>query len=191
MLCECIYCCNSYKSSYIVIKKIKGSMDLVEVKSAWSPTSSNLLFFVNLKLLWLLLEPYIYHVLLPMMEPVPLVLLTIVDTNHIKMGGGWSFVSELQLHPLVICSSQTENHSENVSVQNHQSFRSPLLVWKRRTICKLYTCFPWLTRIYFLIQANNEMTHLRLAFLGHQKGLWPLFVLGCVGAGFTLWYMKR
>ena len=44
---------------------------------------------------------------------------------------------------------------------------------------------------FFLLKANNEMTHLRLAFLGHQKGLWPLFVLGCVGASFTLWYMKR
>ena len=100
----------------IVIKKIKGSMDLVEVKSAWSPTSSNLLFFVKPDVTMIVLEPYIYHVLLPMKEPVPLVLLTIVDTNHIKMGGGWSFVSELQLHPLAICSSQTENHSENVSL---------------------------------------------------------------------------
>merc|ERR1712126_137410 len=39
--------------------------------------------------------------------------------------------------------------------------------------------------------ANNEMTHLRMAFVGHQKGLWPPFVLGAVGASFTLWYMQR
>ena len=52
--------------------------------------------------------------------------------------------------------------------------------------------YIFLTGTFFVYpQANNEMTHLRLAFLGHQKGLWPLFVLGCVGAGFTLWYMKR
>ena len=113
MLCECIFTAAILTISLIVIKKIKSSIDLDEVKSAWSPTSSNLLFFVKPNVTMIVLEPYIYHVLLPMMEPVPLVLLTIVDTNHIKMGGGWSFVSELQLHPLVICSSQTENHSEN------------------------------------------------------------------------------
>ena len=144
------------------------------------------------------MEPYNYHVLRPIKEPVPLVALTFVVTNHIKLSGGWSFVSKLQQHPLIIRTSQTENHSENVSIKNHQSFRPPLPVWKRRTIRKFYKfnyiyvcCFLLVTRTYLLIQANNEMTHLRLAFLGHQKGLWPLFVLGCVGAGFTLWYMKR
>ena len=45
--------------------------------------------------------------------------------------------------------------------------------------------------IYVLVKANNEFTHLRLAFLGREKALWPLFTLGFVGAGFTLWYIKR
>ena len=53
-------------------------------------------------LLWLLMEPYNYHVLRPIKEPVPLVALTFVVTNHIKLSGGWSFVSKLQQHPLII-----------------------------------------------------------------------------------------
>ena len=31
------------------------------------------------------------------------------------------------------------------------------------------------------------MTHLRMAFIVHPKGLWPLFVLGAAGTSFTLW----
>ena len=50
---------------------------------------------------------------------------------------------------------------------------------------------PCLLFYVLFIQANNELTHLRMAFIGHQKGLWPLFVLGGVGASFTVWYMKR
>ena len=44
--CECIYCCNSYKNSYIIIIMIKSSTELIEVRSDLSPTSSNWLFFV-------------------------------------------------------------------------------------------------------------------------------------------------
>ena len=55
----------------------------------------------------------------------------------------------------------------------------------------------WVTMFYAWkvdnsnFQANNELTHLRLAFVGREKALWPLFMLGAVGASFTLWYMKR
>ena len=49
-----------------------------------------------------------------------------------------------------------------------------------------YTKFP-----IDIFQLNNELHHLNMSFVRHQKGLWPLFILGVGGSIFVGVYMLR
>ena len=79
----------------------------------------------------------------------------------------------------------------NAYFQHLPSAADGLLGGERRKICKSKVNFRSQITYLCFVKANNEFTHLRLAFLGREKALWPLFTLGFVGAGFTLWYIKR
>ena len=47
------------------------------------------------------------------------------------------------------------------------------------------------TSQFLYFQQNNELHHLNMSFLRHQKGLMPLFILGFGGSIFVGFYLAR